>query len=195
MSPVEALGLDAALRRRLDAAVAEPDPAARAEAVSETLATMVAAEELELPRCCERTRDGGYARRLIHRDPALGYSVVAMTWDAGQATPLHDHAGLWCVEVVVAGEIEVQRYERVEAEGDAVRFEAGPRLTATVGDAGRLIPPSEYHTIRNPAGDDIAITLHVYGGDMERCCTYQPLEGRPGWFTPEEQTLELLDEG
>lgn len=194
MNAVRALGLDGELRRRLDRAVAEPDTSARAHAVSDVLADAVAGGELELPTCCRRTTDSGYARRLIHRDPDRGYSVVAMTWDAGQATPVHDHNGLWCVEVVVAGAIQVQRFELIEEAEGRVRLQAGPVMDTGVGDAGRLIPPSEYHLIRNPSDDAIAITLHVYGGDMERCCTYVPEPGAKGWYRPEPHDLELLSE-
>src|SRR5690349_19927185 len=41
-----------------------------------------------------------YARRLIHHDPQNRYSLMAMVWDKGQGTALHDHAGMWCVECV-----------------------------------------------------------------------------------------------
>ena len=42
-----------------------------------------------------------YARRLIHRDPR--FTIVAMVWAPGQATPIHDHSGVWCVEGVYNG--------------------------------------------------------------------------------------------
>lgn len=43
-----------------------------------------------------RTKPDTYARRLLYADPAGRYSVVVMTWGAGQSTPIHDHAGVWC---------------------------------------------------------------------------------------------------
>ena len=51
-----------------------------------------------------------YARRLMHRDPRGRYTVLAMVWDVGQGTPLHDHAGTWCVECVYRGRIRVLSY-------------------------------------------------------------------------------------
>ena len=43
-----------------------------------------------------------------------------MTWGPGQRTALHDHAGIWCVEGVVEGEMAVTRYELLEEEEDGL---------------------------------------------------------------------------
>ena len=40
--------------------------------------------------------------------------------------------------------------------------------------AGCLIPPFEYHVLRNARPDRSSVTLHVYGGEMDHCCIYQP---------------------
>ena len=42
---------------------------------------------------------------------AAGYSVVVMVWDRNQGTPLHDHAGVWCVECVYRGRIRVTSFD------------------------------------------------------------------------------------
>jgi len=52
-----------------------------------------------------------------------------------------------------------------------VRFESAGSVTAGCGEAGTLIPPFDYHVIAN-AGDEPAITVHVYGGDMDWCHAY-----------------------
>ena len=51
-----------------------------------------------------------YARRLLHRDPEGRYTVIVMVWGVGQGTPLHDHAGIWCVECVYRGRIQVTSF-------------------------------------------------------------------------------------
>ena len=52
-----------------------------------------------------------YARRLLYRDPKGSFTVVIMVWGEGQSTPIHDHAGLWCVECVYRGCIQVDSYD------------------------------------------------------------------------------------
>ena len=96
----------------------------------------------------------------------LGYSVVAMTWGPGQGTPIHDHCGLWCVEGVWDGQLEITQYELLERDGERFRFRAAGGMQAGPGSAGSLIPPHEYHTIRNAErrrGRRVA--AHLQGAD------------------------------
>ena len=122
-----------------------------------------------------------YARRLLHRDPGMRYTVIAMVWGAGQATPLHDHAGIWCVEVVYQGRIRVTSYNVMGGDPahDIVRFQQESVIHAGVGEAGALIPPFEYHVLEN-ALETPAVTLHVYGGELDHCHIFEPVDG--GWL-------------
>ncbi len=119
-----------------------------------------------------------YARRLVHRDPAGRYSVVAMVWGKGQGTAIHDHAGQWCVECVYSGTISVTSYDLVSGDEEAgvVQFRQEKTVLAGVGEAGALIPPFEYHTIAN-ALDGPTVTVHVYGEELTWCHVFQPVEG------------------
>jgi len=130
---------------------------------------------VSLPDCVFEPVEGHYARREIYACPERGTSVVAMTWAPGQGTPIHDHCGLWCVEGVWQGQLEITRYELEEADGERSRFSMHETLLAGVGTAGSLLPPHEYHTIRNPQPDRITISLHVYQHAMGTCATYEPV--------------------
>jgi predicted metal-dependent enzyme (double-stranded beta helix superfamily) len=158
---------------RLDAAVKLGDTDAITACVKRELENAIKAREVTLPERFHRTQPGGYARRLLYRSDALGYSAVVMTWAPGQRTPLHDHAGIWCVEGVVEGRMDVTQYDLVEESSDRYRFEARGCVHAAVGSAGCLIPPFEYHVLSN-AIDRPSITLHVYGGDMTACHVFEP---------------------
>jgi predicted metal-dependent enzyme (double-stranded beta helix superfamily) len=117
-----------------------------------------------------------YARRLLHRDDAEGFTVVVMTWGPGQSTPVHDHAGIWCVEGVVEGMMEVTQLELMEetAEGRCRFVERGHAVSG-VGSSGALIPPFEYHSLGNALDDQVSVTVHVYGGEMDHCSVFEPL--------------------
>jgi predicted metal-dependent enzyme (double-stranded beta helix superfamily) len=166
------------LIRRLDQAVSAPDDAARCRNVKDVLIDVVNSGEQFVPEPFLRPTPDRYARRLLHRDPSGRYTVLVMVWDRGQATPLHDHAGTWCVECVYRGTIRVTSYSAHggDPERDIVKFEKEAQINAAVGDAGALIPPFEYHTIENP-NPTASITLHVYGGEMTYCHVFEPLEG------------------
>jgi len=96
-----------------------------------------------------------------------------MTWGPGQKTALHDHAGIWCVECVVEGSMEVSQYDLTSEKGGTFYFERRNHVVAGRGSAGCLIPPFEYHTLGNVL-DTPSITLHVYGGEMDHCHVFEP---------------------
>jgi predicted metal-dependent enzyme (double-stranded beta helix superfamily) len=113
-----------------------------------------------------------YARRLVWRDPNGAFVVVAMTWAPGQAAALHDHGGVWGVEIVAEGTMCETAYRLVERdESGRCRFEREGERIATKGSSGVLCPPHEYHTFAN-VGSTPARTLHVYGGSFEHINTY-----------------------
>jgi predicted metal-dependent enzyme (double-stranded beta helix superfamily) len=166
----------AELVSRIDAAMAPNDDARRCRGVKQVLADIIGRGGTFLPESFLVTAPTAYARRLLHRDPAGRYSVVVMVWDRGQGTPLHDHAGTWCVECVYRGEIRVTSFSirGGDPESDVVRFEQESVVTAGRGEAGALIPPFEYHFIENPAVEP-AVTIHVYGGEVMHCHVFEPV--------------------
>ena len=142
---------------------------------------------LALPRALTAVRPDAYARRLLHRDPTTGYTIVVMTWGPGQQTSLHDHAGMWCVECVVDGALRVEQFDRIEEREGRLRFARQRVVHAGVGDAGCLIPPFEYHVLGNALADRASVSVHVYAGEMDRCNVY--VEAGAGWWAREERSL------
>jgi predicted metal-dependent enzyme (double-stranded beta helix superfamily) len=114
-----------------------------------------------------------YTRRQVYADPVGRFSIIAMTWGSGHATPLHDHAGLWCVEAVVEGDMQVINYQLMSEIDGLCRFQQRNTVDAHQHSSGGLIPPLEYHIFRN-AGRGNAHTLHVYGGSMDHCDIFEP---------------------
>ena len=159
---------------RLDAAVGAGDADAVTVAVKRDLETLLSGN-WQLPERFLAPRPDCYARRLLHQDPANRYSAVVMTWGPGQGTAVHDHGGLWCVEGVVAGEMQVTQYDVAHDPAGAYRLApCGAPMRAGVGTAGRLIPPTDYHVLENALPDRPSITLHVYGGSLDNCRVFQP---------------------
>lgn len=159
---------------RLDEAVRLGEVERVTERIKQVLEETARREPFDLPdrfhRCCEDS----YARRLLHRSEELGYTVVVMTWGPGQQTALHDHAGIWCVECVIEGELDVAQYDLVEESESGCRFDKVSQVRAGVGNAGCLIPPFEYHVLANALPDRKSMTVHVYGGEMDHCHLYVP---------------------
>jgi predicted metal-dependent enzyme (double-stranded beta helix superfamily) len=175
------------LVRAIDEAVACGDQHAVTSALRGVLCGLIRDHDVCLPDCVHEPVQDHYARRELYRSPVHGYSVVAMTWGPGQGTPIHDHCGLWCVEGVWDGELEITQYELLEHEGERFRFRAAGGIHAGPGSAGSLIPPHEYHAIRNASADRIAISLHIYKAPMEACSMFVPQDGE--WFTRAAKAL------
>ena len=173
--------------RAIDEAVAKGDQHAVTAALRVVLCGLIRDRDVCLPDCVHEPVEDHYARRELYRSPEFGYSIVAMTWGPGQGTPIHDHCGLWCVEGVWDGELEITQYELLEQDGDRFRFRAAGGIHAGPGSAGSLIPPHEYHAIRNASADRVAISLHIYKAPMEACSMFVPQEGE--WFSRAAKAL------
>ena len=175
------------LIRRLDRAVATDDTDQLCRNVKAVLADVVSSGEQFVDAAYLAPAADKYARRLLHRDPSGRYSVVVMVWGTDQGTPLHDHAGVWCVECVYRGRIRVTSFD-LESGPDVepLRFTPESVVFAGVGEAGHLIPPFEYHMIEN-ADRTPTVTLHVYGGELTWCNAFHPLEG--GGYRRERREL------
>ncbi len=111
-------------------------------------------------------RDGdaaGYRCHVLHVEPDGSFSVTAMVWRPGQITPIHDHV-TWCVFGVVQG-IEYEELYALDARRNCLA-EVG-RNQNRPGEVSGFAPPGDIHRVRN-VGDEVAISLHVYGADITR---------------------------
>jgi predicted metal-dependent enzyme (double-stranded beta helix superfamily) len=106
-----------------------------------------------------------YRQHLLHVSPCRRLSVVALVWLPGQRTPIHDHVA-WCVVGVYRGVEREERFELVEAGGRRALRPAGT-VCAHPGHVETLVPPhGDIHAV-TAAGPGKAISIHVYGADIE----------------------------
>jgi 3-mercaptopropionate dioxygenase len=118
----------------------------------------------EILTAAERLGDpGDYRCHVLHAEPDGSFSVTAMVWRPGQVTPIHDHV-TWCVFGVLQG-IEYEELYSVSADGRYLQ-DVG-RSQNLAGQVSGFAPPGDIHRVRN-CGDDVAISLHVYGADITR---------------------------
>jgi predicted metal-dependent enzyme (double-stranded beta helix superfamily) len=104
-----------------------------------------------------------YQSHLLYVEPGGSFSVSAMVWLPGQQTPIHDHVA-WCVTAVLRG----CEYEEIFALADGGRaLKVAARNVNQTGTVSGFAPPGDIHRVRN-TGDDVAISMHVYGADISR---------------------------
>ena len=135
-----------------------------------------------------RTRDKGFERWLVAQRGKPDVSVLVMAWPANYATPLHDHGGLWGLELTLHGALEVESWDR-GADGKALRQTGRDWLGP--GDATWFdTDDCHAHRCRNLSRQETALTLHVYGGDLAQYLTYQRA-GEAGQWTASPQRSAL----
>ena len=147
----------AAFIRAADALVDDP------RAVAERLGALLAQDGWLAP---EHQAPGAdtYRQHLLHVSPCRGLSVVSLVWRPGQRTAIHDHVS-WCVVGVLRGVEREDRYDVEESRGRRALRPAGS-VYARRGHVEALEPPGDIHAV-TAAGREIAVSIHVYGADIE----------------------------
>ncbi|QDZ18782.1 hypothetical protein A3770_02p13000 [Chloropicon primus] len=117
----------------------------------------------------------GYGRRALHVNKDGLFGIIIMAWAPGQSTAIHDHDDMWCVECVYDGRVRIDAYD-TEAYGreDLYNLVPAAQSFGDVGESGQLIPPKDVHKISNDDPAKMAVTIHVYGGHMEKCSCFRP---------------------
>lgn len=114
-----------------------------------------------LPADLRRGDPECYQSHLVHAEPDGSFSMAVMVWLPGQQTPIHDHVS-WCVPAVLQG---MEHEEIFAVEGNGLRLV--DRHVNPVGAVCAFTPPGDIHRVRN-CGDDVAISMHIYGADISR---------------------------
>jgi predicted metal-dependent enzyme (double-stranded beta helix superfamily) len=129
-----------------------------------------------LPAHLLATKGGSYARRELHTDRDGKFSILAMVWAPGQGTPLHDHGGLWVVEAVYEGRMNVANYEYLGLDCGLHQFAIVDAREDNAGDSDYRLPPSEHHILMNKSQQP-SVTIHVFGGILRGCNQFEPTVG------------------
>ena len=99
---------------------------------------------------------GGNARQVFYRSPNL--TMLKVCFPNGRRTPPHDH-GTWAVILVLSGQEKNTLYRREE---EVLRTASEVTL-----ERGAILPMrAETAHVAECVGDEPAIGLHVYGGDI-----------------------------
>ena len=157
-SPGQGFLLDA-WQGLLAEAQARPDPLERGR----TILRAFAADPARVAGLPLARTAGGYARNFLFGDATM--SVWAIAWAPGAATSIHDHHCSCCF-AVLAGDLTERWFEAVgEGTGEAHRARLTRETVRRPGFSACMLPTGpNIHQMLN-AGEDEAVSLHVYGFD------------------------------
>jgi predicted metal-dependent enzyme (double-stranded beta helix superfamily) len=103
-----------------------------------------------------------YMRHVLYVDPADRFVITAITWLAGQVSPLHGHH-VWCAFGVAEGELTEERF-------DAKLKIVNANVLRTGDVAERDVHGKIIHRVSN-RGTRTLVSLHVYGVSAAKLTT------------------------
>lgn len=119
-----------------------------------------------------------YARNAVVVGESL--SLYSIVWQPGQWTPVHDH-GSWGVVGVVEGALFEKAWLRTSPDDGRdrdIRLVAGGMLMLEPGSITSFVPnPDHIHVTGVPANARPALTLHLYGRNMNSFHVYDVAAG------------------
>jgi predicted metal-dependent enzyme (double-stranded beta helix superfamily) len=127
-----------------------------------------------------------YRRIALTDHVARGYEALLIVWPPGHATPIHDHDGLWGIEIMLDGVLEVEAFD--------LALQEHPHLVSRgvsvigIGDHLAFSQADYAHRCRNLSSNRAAVSLHIYGGALDTYRSYHAEdEGR--WTRKTHQTV------
>ena len=114
-----------------------------------------------------------YTRNLIYKNER--FEMMALCWDKGQASKIHNHADQMCWMTVPIGKLRGQNFSVLEIDetkgfcklAETNQFDLSDCLAAKV----ELEEP--VHQILNLAEfDERAVSLHIYSKPFDKCLSY-----------------------
>jgi predicted metal-dependent enzyme (double-stranded beta helix superfamily) len=121
-----------------------------------------------------------YNRNAIYISPDGNLSLFALVWLPGQWTPVHDH-GSWGVVGVLQGQLEERSFMAVDGEIKAdrgIRLRRGGVFVLPEKALSSFVPnPDHIHMTGVPPTRPMAVTLHLYGRNMNSFHVYDVGQG------------------
>ena len=122
-----------------------------------------------------------YTRNLVDK-PSL-YELVAICWEVGQASSVHNHRDQNCWMAVPIGKLLVQNYRVVSQSLEEGTCQLEPAETVEMNPTQpcAVNPLEPVHRVFNPREfNQKAVSLHVYSRPFDTCVVYSPDQGTCG---------------
>jgi len=122
-----------------------------------------------------------YTRNLIDRTSL--YELMAICWEVGQASSVHNHRDQNCWMAVPIGRLQVENFHlvRQDLEGGTCRLEPLNVVEMNVAHPCAVDPADPVHRVVNPKEfNQRAVSLHVYSRPFDTCVVYSPEQGTCG---------------
>lgn len=122
-----------------------------------------------------------YTRNLIDRTQL--YELMAICWEVGQASSVHNHRDQNCWMAVPMGRLRVENFHLVgqDLEKGTCDLEPLNAVEMNVAQPCAVDPADPVHRVVNPREfGERAVSLHVYSRPFDTCVVYSPEQGTCG---------------
>jgi cysteine dioxygenase len=122
-----------------------------------------------------------YTRNLIDKTPL--YELIAICWEVGQVSSVHNHRDQNCWMSVPIGRLMVENFHLVSQDVDHGRCQLTPTDKVEMNRAHpcAVNPADPVHRVVNPKQfGGRAVSLHVYSRPFDTCVVYSPEQGTCG---------------
>jgi cysteine dioxygenase len=122
-----------------------------------------------------------YTRNLIDKTPL--YELIAICWEEGQGSSIHNHKDQNCWMAVPIGRLLVQNYRVIKQDLAAGFSEIEPSDTVEMnpGHPVAVDPEEPVHRVYNPPEFAArAVSLHVYSRPFDSCVVYSQEQRKCG---------------
>ncbi len=122
-----------------------------------------------------------YTRNLIDRTPL--YELMAICWEVGQASSVHNHRDQNCWMAVPIGRLQVENFHLVHQDLRPwnVPARAHQHVEMNITQPCAVDPADPVHRVVNPRDfNQRAVSLHVYSRPFDTCVVYSPEQGTCG---------------
>jgi len=122
-----------------------------------------------------------YTRNLIDKTDL--YELIAICWEVGQASSVHNHRDQNCWMSVPVGRLLVENYHLVSQDLAAGKCRLQPTDTFEMNPTHpcAVDPADPVHRVYNPRDfQQRAVSLHLYSHPFDTCMVYSPEQGTCG---------------
>ncbi len=122
-----------------------------------------------------------YTRNLIDKTPL--YELLAICWEIGQASSVHNHRDQNCWMAVPIGRLQVENFRVIHQDLNAGRCHLEPADTVemNISHPCAVDPREPVHRVLNPLSfNQHAVSLHVYSRPFDTCVVYSAEQGTCG---------------
>ena len=140
--------------------------------------SVVSPESLGPYLCWDRQH---YTRNLI--DKTELYELIAICWEVGQVSSVHNHRDQNCWMAAPIGRLRVENYHVVSQDIGAGCCELAAADAEEMNPARpcAVNPLDPVHRVVNPREfNERAVSLHVYSRPFDTCMVYSPEHGTCG---------------